>query len=175
MHPKHKLGIMKISLWVIILGLLFLGYEMFLDGTLVKPVIKYNLPKASLPYDTVYFTPSPVGGVEGIYEVRTELDAYAPGEEVYITQDVCRYRLTPTTVQWTFVNDTIASLQPRPGALTDIGCYKNVRIPIGRVPDELSSSLPGSKYQLHGAITLQPNPFRKITYLLISDYFTIKK
>lgn len=164
---------MKLAGVIALLGLAFLGYEKFLDGSFVNPIVVHDMPRVEVPYDTNYFTPIPFGSVLGIYQIKTDKESYKPGEEVFVYLTLCKYREITPTVRWSFINDTVADLGPRIGQLYEPGCYKNKRISIGSVPDELRSSLPGSKYQLHGTITYSVNPIRKVSYLLVSNYFTI--
>ena len=171
----NELKIVIICLVVIAIGLLILGYDSFIDGTIISPAETVKMPAYKLAYDSSYFSPNPMGTVSGVYAVQTDKDSYAPGEAVYVRLTLCRYRNVPTTVRWTYTNDILASTLPREGQISETGCYIDEKVLIGTVPDELSNAYVGSRYNLHGTVNLKVNPFRTVSYLLISNFFTIKK
>jgi hypothetical protein len=172
---EHHHKILKICLWIIVIGVAFLVYDKFLDGTVFNKVTVYNLPEVKNQLDTKYFTPMPIGDVMGIYLVQTDKTSYAPGDEVFAYVSFCKYRNLTPVVRWQFINDIVGDLGYRMGQVVEPGCYKNIKVFIGKVPDELSSAFPNAQYSLHGTIIHQVNPFRKISFLLISNFFTIKK
>lgn len=172
---RHASKIATFLLAIIVVCLMFLGYEKFFDGTIIDPVEKINMPQAEISYGTEYFTPMPQGQVLGIYQVSTDKNSYKPGEEILVSLSLCHNRRITPTVRWSFINDIAAALPARSGNITEIGCYKNIRVPIGRLPDEFSAALPSSKYQLHGTVDFQVNPIRKVSYLVVSNFFTVEK
>ena len=173
MHKKNFIA--NIALLIIVFGLLFWGYDIFLDGTVFNKVTVYNLQKIDTQLGSAYFTPMPIGSVVGMYQVQTDKTTYAPGEEVYAFVSFCKYRNLTPVVRWQFINDVIGDLGYRQGQVVEPGCYKNIKIPIGKIPDELSAASPDAQYQAHGTVTHIVNPFRKVSYLLVSNFFTIKK
>lgn len=173
MKTHHRVRIIVLCLAIIVASLALLTYDMFLDGTVFNPVTTYLLPTVETPVDSAYFSPMPVGAVAGIYQVKTDKDSYKPGDTVYVFLSFCKHTDETPVVRWSFINDIVGDLGYRQGKIYEPGCYTNVKVPIGNVPSELSVASEKSHYSLHGIVTHAVNPFRKISYLLISNTFTI--
>ena len=170
----HRRIILIASIVVIVLGGLFIFYEMFLDGTVINPVVKHNMP-------TIESNEIPPTGnfsaiastIIGSYQLSTDQTSYHPGDTIYAIYNLCIYRRVNPIVQWTFVNDIAQSLTARQGNILIPGCYTDLKVPIATVPDEFSVAFRGSEYRLYGDATFQPNPFRTITYTFITNQFTV--
>ena len=174
MKNHHRIVIANISLGVIALGALFLFYQAFLDGTVINPVVVHNMPTYSESDVLQTGTFSPIGStVVGSYKVQTEKTSYKLGDGIFGYFSLCSYTRLVPIVQWTFVNDIAQATSPRSGTLIVPGCYKNIKVFMATVPLEFKDSSPGSKYRLYGEVTFAVNPIRKISYMFVSNSFSV--
>ena len=176
MKKSFKIRIEYISIAVIVISLLVYAYLIFLDGTVINPVDVYDQPKIETITGSDYFTPMPMGDVGGVYSAKTDKLSYKEGEEVFITLSFCKYRGDQAPiVKWSFIDDRVVSLDYRNGNISETGCYRNIRVLVGTIPpaNQFSDS---SKISLHGTISYKKiNPFRTVSYLIISNNFSIEK
>ena len=160
---------------VILFGTLFLGYEFLLDGTVFNPVVKYYLPVYKGP-DASFIQPSPIGNIAGIYAVQTDKTSYKIGEPIHIKNDFCKLNNDTPQVRVSLVDTVVTSTNFSPGAITEAKCYHNTDINITTISDKVASaSLEKDEYRAYVEVVHTINPFRKISYILVSNYFTVSK
>ena len=171
---KTRNIILLVSIIIIVFSSIFILYETLFDGTTINPVYKYNMPKvnATLTPPTVNFS-SISQTIQGAYDMKTDKTSYKAGDTIYGIWSGCKYRDITATVQIAFVNDIAQTIPSRPGNLTALGCYTNVKVPLTIDPDEFRDSFPGAKYRLYIYTTGNPNPFRTISYTFITNEFTV--
>jgi len=176
MKHTHRMIIIAASLIAIVAGAGFMLEQMYLDGTVINPVVSHDMQTADMALVPMTGTFAPDGStVAGSYQITTEKTSYAPGDYIFAHFTLCLHRMITPLVQWTFVNDIAQALAPRTGNIVATGCYTNVRIQIAQVPDEFREAFANSEYRLYGTVTYKVNPFRKITYTYVTNEFKISK
>ena len=150
MKHKHKMAVVWVCVSVIVLGLAFIFYQMFLDGTGFNPIVTHQMPLADLMALPSTGTFDPNGAaLAGSYSIMTDKSTYHPGDYVFVYFDLCIYRNVTPMVQWYFVNDIAQALTPRRGTLGVLGCYKNIKVMVATVPDEFGQYSTGNRYRLY--------------------------
>ena len=159
----------------IVLGGLFLCYEYFVDGILFNRVDEIREPIILDPFDKIPFSIGATGEIIDGYQVRTDKPEYQVGDTVYIVMTFCHRRDLQAITQWTFLNSEITTLvAKKPMEVLKKDCYSDKKIEVGKIPPSLALTKTGTLYQLRGAITYAVNPLKKISYLLLSNSFTIR-
>ena len=176
-YPWPRQLTIYLELGFIMAGLLFLGYQRFLDGAAVRPVDVYKMFPPSADPTTDSFTSSysvgVLGDVIGAYSVKTDKTSYKIGEDIYLTLNFCHNRPITPIVQFTFVDSVITALPARQGDTQPLGCYTDSKVIAAKVPPQLALTPSDTKYQLRGVISYRANPLRKVSYLLVSNIFNI--
>lgn len=135
------------NLTIIAIGILLFNYWMFLDGTVINPILS----------------------VKDITFKTTKLD-YKAKEEVFAGSALCKYRSVPSIVN-TYLTDTISLPYPTFNRNIPVGCHKQGEMTssLAKIP---SIATPGT-YFLEGVITYQVNPLRTIKVPFRTNKFNV--
>lgn len=155
MTIKHVIrhGYLILTTTFVCAASVYLFYLTVLDGSLIRPVVRFNM----------------LQNEEGAYVVTLERSIYYPGDVVRGKFSLCRYRAVTPTVQWALVDTYLKLFPKRESTIAETGCFENRLIEIEKIPSDAQPAA----YHFSGVITYKANPARDLSYTFVTEQFSV--
>jgi hypothetical protein len=134
------------SFAVIALGLVYLFYAVFLDGTVARPIVSFETTQ----FQTTQLT-------------------YHAGDVVNVCISFCKYRKITARIQYSLVDTYLKTYPEKVGGVLEIGCFDNVIFAIEQIPLD---TIPG-RYHFSGKNIYRANGLRDVEIDISTNEFEV--
>lgn len=125
------------------------AYWVFLDGTVIRPVIKF----------------------ENQLQLKTEKSVYHPGDKVRVYMTYCKSRDITPSFETALIDEHLILYEMELGTSAVIGCKTNVLVDFEIIPPDTYATT----YHFTRVLHYQVNPMRTIDVRLQTNQFQVVK